>query len=124
MFSCEFCKISDNILFKESFGRLLLDKHSLCLLSYHDLLFFQKRCHTYFLAEYFFGFLYRLGARVKPIFQTLNQTSIFNPVEHLRWSFFSESVSSLKCVSIFAKKAHSNVRPGSKNTSVSSHKKM
>ena len=44
MFSCKSWKISHNTFFKEPFGRLLLHKHSLCLLSNHDLLFFQKRC--------------------------------------------------------------------------------
>ena len=42
--------------------------------------FFQKRCHTHFLAEYFLGLIYRLGTRVRPIFQTLSQTPIFNLV--------------------------------------------
>ena len=60
MFSCEFCEISHNTFFKESFGRLLLHKHSFCLLSNHNLLFFQKRCHTYFPAEYFLSLIYRL----------------------------------------------------------------
>ena len=30
VFSCEFCEISHNTLFKEPFGRLLLYKHPLC----------------------------------------------------------------------------------------------
>ena len=34
IFSCEFCGIFHNIFFKEPFGRLLLHKHSLCLLSH------------------------------------------------------------------------------------------
>ena len=57
MFSCEFCEISHNTFFKEPFGRLLLHKHSFCLLSHHDLLFFQKRCHPYFLVEYFLSLI-------------------------------------------------------------------
>ena len=48
----------------------------------------QKRCHTYFLAEYFFDLNCRLGKRVSSIFQALSQKSIFNPIEHLRLSFF------------------------------------
>ena len=96
MFSCEFCEISHNTFFKEPFGRLLLHKRSFCLLSHHDLLFFQKRCHTCFLAEHFLGFIYRLGTRVNLIFQTLRQASIFNSVENLRRSFFSKIVNSLK----------------------------
>ena len=52
---------------------------------------FQKQCHTYFLAEYFFGLICRLGTRVSSIFQALSQKPIFNPVEHLRWSFFCEN---------------------------------
>ena len=47
MFSCEFCELSHNTFFKELFGRLLLNKHSLCLVSNQDLSSFQKRCHTY-----------------------------------------------------------------------------
>ena len=59
IFSSEFSEISHNSFFKTPFGRLLLQKHSLCLLSYHDFSPFQKQCHTYFLAEYFFGFVSR-----------------------------------------------------------------
>ena len=106
MFSCDFCEISHNTCFKELFGWLLLDKHLFCLLSHHDLLFFQKRCHTYFPVENFLGFIYRLGTKVSSIFQTLNQSPIFNLVEHLRQSFFSKIVSNLKTLNIFAKKAH------------------
>ena len=73
MFSCEFCKISHNTFFKEPFGRLLLHKHSLCLLSQHDTSSFQKRCYTYFPAEYFLGLIYRLVTRVSSMFQTLSQ---------------------------------------------------
>ena len=96
MFSCEFCKISHNIFFKERFGRLLQHKHSLCLLSRLAFLPIQKRCHTYFLAEYFFGLICRLGTRVSSIFQALSQKSIFNPVEHLRLSFFDKNSLQLK----------------------------
>ena len=34
----------------------------------------QKRCHTYFLAEYFFGLICRLGTRVSSIFQVRSRT--------------------------------------------------
>ena len=34
------------------------------LFSYHNLSPFQKRCHTYFLPEYFFGLICRLGTKV------------------------------------------------------------
>ena len=54
--------------FKEPFGRLLLQKHSFGLLSQHDLLPFQKRCHTYFPAEYFLALICRLGTRVSSVF--------------------------------------------------------
>ena len=57
IFSCEFCKISHNIFFKELFGQLLLHKHSFCLLSHHNFPPFQKQRHTYFRAEYFFGLI-------------------------------------------------------------------
>ena len=104
MFSCEFCEISHNILFKEPFGRLLQHKHSFCLLSHHDLSQSKTMSHT-FSAEYFFGLIYTLGTRVSSIFQALSQKPIFNPVEHLRWGFFAKIISSLKPLSIFAKKA-------------------
>ena len=115
-FFCEFCEISHEIFFKEPFGRLL-HKHSFCLLSQHNLVPFQKRCHAYFPAEYFLGLICRLRTRVSSILQNLSQKPIFNPVEYLWWSFFAKIVSSLKLLSIFAKK----IRPGSKYTSVSSH---
>ena len=91
MFSCELCEISRNIFFKESFGRLLHHKHSFGLLSQHDLSPFQKQCHTYFLAEYIFGLICRLGKGVSLLLQALSQKPIFNPVEHLRWSLFCEN---------------------------------
>ena len=96
MFSCEFCKIFHNIFLKEPFGRLLLHKHSFCLLSQHDASSFQKLSYTYFPAEYLLGLIYRLVTRVSSIFQTLSQKPIFNPVEHLRWRFFVKIVNSLK----------------------------
>ena len=82
MFSCEFCETSHNTFFKEPFGRLVLHEHSFCLLSHHDL---------FFVHECFLDLIYRLGARVSSIFQTLSQTPIFNPVEHLRRDFFFEN---------------------------------
>ena len=91
MFSFEFCEIFHNIFFKEPFGLLLHHKHSFCLLSYHDLLSFQKQCHTYFLATYFFGLTCRLGTRVSSIFQALSQKPVVNLVEHQQWSFFREN---------------------------------
>ena len=87
-FSCEFCEVSHNTFFKEPFERLLLPKQSFCLLSQHDLLYFQKRSHAYFRAEYFLGLINKLRARVNSIFKTLNQTPVFNPGEHLRRIFF------------------------------------
>ena len=78
MFSCGFCEISHNIFFKESCGRLLLRKHSLCLLSPMTFHFFKKKRHTYFLAQYFSGLICRLGTRVSSIFQTLCQKPIFD----------------------------------------------
>ena len=73
IFSCKFCDISRNTFFKEPFGRLVLHEHSFCLLSRHDLSPFLKRCHTYFPIEYFLDLIYRLGARVSSIVQTLSQ---------------------------------------------------
>ena len=105
-FICELCKISHNIFLKEPFGRLLLHKHSFCLLSQHGTSSFQKLCYTYFPAEYFLDLIYRLVTRVSSIFQTLSQKSIFNPVEHLRWRFFVKIVNNLKLLSIFAKKLY------------------
>ena len=73
MFPCEFWEIFHKIFLKEPLGRLLNYKHSFWLLSDHDLSPFRKPCHTYFLAEYFFGLICRLGTRVNSIFQVLNQ---------------------------------------------------
>ena len=92
MFSGEFCEISHNTFFKEPFGRLLLHKHSLYLLFYHDLSPFQKLCRTFFLAEYFFGLICRLGTKVSSICKTLSQKPIFNLVKHLVWYFSCEKV--------------------------------
>ena len=107
---------------KESFGWLLLHKHSFCLLSQHDLVYFQKRCHTCFPAEYFLGLICRLGTRMNPIFPTISQKPIFNSVEHLQWSFLCENSEQLKAVKCFRKKKSTlDVRPGSKYASVSNH---
>ena len=106
MFSCEFCEISHNIFFKEPFGRLLLHKHSLCFFSYHDLSPFQKRCRSFFLAEYFFGFICRLGTKVSSICKTLSHKSVLNLFKHLGWSFPCEKVNSSTPLGIFAKKLH------------------
>ena len=94
MFSCKFCEISHNTFFKEPIGRLLLHKHSLCLLSYHDLSPFPERCRAFFLPEYFFGLIFRFGTKVSSICKTLNQKPIFNLVKHLGWSFSCEKVNS------------------------------
>ena len=95
-----------NIFLKEPFGRLLHHKHSFSSLSHHDLSPFPKQCHTYFLPEYFFGLTCGLGTRVSSIFQALSQKPIFNPAEHLWWSFFGKIVNSLKKpLSIFGKNA-------------------
>ena len=106
MFSCEFCEISHNTFFKEPFGRLLLHKHLLCLFSYHDLSPFQKRCCTFFLAEYFLGFICRLGTKVSSICKTLSQKPIFNLVKHKGWSFSCEKANSSTLLGIFSKKLH------------------
>ena len=95
IFSCEFFKISQNIFFKEAFGRLLHHKDLFCLLSYHDLSPFQKQCHKYFV-QYFFGLTCRLGTSARSIFQALSQKPIFNPAEHLRQSFYHENSKQLK----------------------------
>ena len=73
VFYCEFCEISFNSFFIEHFTQLLLHDHSFCLLSYHNLLPRQKRCHTYFLAEHFFGLFCRLATRMSSIFQTFTE---------------------------------------------------
>ena len=83
MFSYEFCEISHNTFFKEPFRRLLLHKHSLCLLFYQDLSPFQKRCRTFFLAEYFFDLIGSLGTKVSPICKILSQKPIFNQAKQL-----------------------------------------
>ena len=103
IFFCEFCKVSHDTFFKEPFRGLLLHKHSFY---HHDLLPFQKRCHTYPPPEYFIGLICRLGTRVSTIFQTLRQKPIFKPDDHLRWSFSEKIVNSIKPLSIFLKKLH------------------
>ena len=121
MFSFEFFEISRSTFFKEPFRRLLLHKHSLCLMSHHDLLFFQKRFHTYFPAEYFLGLIYRFGTRVSLIFQTLSKTPTTKSNICDR-ALFSKIINSLQALSVFAKKSSLvDVQPGSKNASVSSH---
>ena len=124
MFFCELWEISHKTFFKKRFARLLLHKHSFCLLSKHDLVPFQKRCHTYIPAKHFLGLIYRLGTRVSSIFQTLSYKPIFNPVQHLWWSCFRKIVSSLKLFRIFTKKIIVDVRPGSKYASAGSHEKV
>ena len=94
-------KLLITLFFKEPFRRLLLHKH---LLSHDDLLFFQKRCHAYFPAGNFLGFIYRLRTKVNSVFQTLRQTYIFNPVEICDGALFSKIVNSLNPLSFFAKK--------------------
>ena len=103
MFFCEFSEISHKIFFKNPSGRLLLHKHSFCLLSQHDLVPVQKRCYTYFPVEYFLGIFCTLGTRVSSIFQILTEKPIFNLLEHLWWSVFAKIDSSLKRLSIFTK---------------------
>ena len=97
MFSCEFCEISHNTFFKEPFGRLFLYKHSLCLLSYHDLSPFQKRCRTFLLAEYFFGLICRLGTKVSSIWKTLSQNAIFNLSNIWNGAFLAKKLAAQHC---------------------------
>ena len=47
MFSFEFWEISRNPFLEVPFGRLLLHKHLLSLLSHHNFLFFQKCSHIF-----------------------------------------------------------------------------
>ena len=108
-----------NTFFKEPFGRLLLHKHSLCLFFYHDLSSFKKRCRKFFLAEYFYGFICRLGTKVSSICKTLTQKPIFNLVKHLGWSFSCKKVNSSTPLGIFAKSSIVDVQPCSKCASVS-----
>ena len=117
-FFCELCKISHNTFLKEPFGRLLLHKHSFCLLSQHDALPFQKRCYTYFPTEYFLGLICRLVKRVSSIFQILSQKPI-SPQLSICDGDFCKNSWRLKVVKYFRKKV--DVRPGSKYASISSH---
>ena len=89
MFFCEFCEISQSTFLKKPLGWLLLHKHSLCLLSYHDLSPYHKRCHTYFLVEHFSaGLICRLGTKMSLIFKMLTMKAIFKQFKHVRCSFF------------------------------------
>ena len=83
---------------RRSFGRLLQHKNSFCLLSHHHLFAFSKTMSHLFSGWVFFRFNIS-------IFQTFSQKPIFNPVENLRWNFFTKIVNSLKALSIFAKKS-------------------
>ena len=107
MFSSEFCIIYHNTSFKEPVERLLLHKHSFCFQPYHSLSLFQKRCHTCFLAEYFFRLNLQAGNKSQlnisnsfklafSLFST--QSSIWDE------AFLMKVVNSLKPLSIFAKK--------------------
>ena len=40
------------------------------------------------------------------IYSTSNQRRIWNPVEHMRWSYFAEIVNVLRLMAIFAKELH------------------
>ena len=57
---------------------------------------FKNNTTNIFCLSIFFWLTCRLGTRVSSIFQALSQKPIFNPVEHLRWSFFPKIVNSLK----------------------------
>ena len=91
---------------KRDSGRLLHHKHSFYLLSHHDLWYFQKQCHKYFLTKYFYWLTCRMETRVRSIYQALIQKPIFDQVKYLGWSFFEKTVNRLKKpLSIFDKKA-------------------
>ena len=76
--------------------------------------YIQKRCHTCFPIEYFFGLICRLATRVSSIFHAVSQKSIFNQSSICDWVFLAKIVSNLNTLSIFEKKLHCDVRPGSK----------
>ena len=122
MFSCEFCEISRNTYFKEPFEQLLWHKHSFCLLSHHDLLSFQKRCHTYFPVEYFLGLICGLEEDWAQYFKP-SARSLFSTQSNIcDEAFFAKIANIFKLLSIFAKKSSIvDVRPGSKYSSVNSH---
>ena len=67
---------------------------------------FKKRCRSFFLAEYFLGFICRLGTKVSSICKTLSQKSIFSLFKYLGWSFSCEKVDSSTRLGIFTKKLH------------------
>ena len=87
-------------------GRAIFGFDLFCLLSQHEPVPFQKRCHTPFPTEYFLDLICRLGTRMSTIFQTFSWKPIANLVEHLWWSFFARIGRSLKLLSILAKKLH------------------
>ena len=91
LLSCKFCEIS-HMSFKEPSGRRFQHKHPFCLLSHHDLSTSQKRCHTYFLGEYFFALICRLGTIASSIFPALRQKPIFCRLERLLWSFLQKQL--------------------------------
>ena len=101
-FSVNFAKF-----FKELFRRLLLHNHSLCcLMFYHNLLPFQKQCHTCLPAEYFIYLICRLDTRVSLIFETLGQKPeiYFQPSQTSAIEHFCENSYHLKAIKYFCKK--------------------
>ena len=96
--------------FKEPFRRLLPQKHSFCLLSHHDLLFFQKRCNK--------------SNRNKSKLNISNSQAVsyFEPIRTSPVELSFENSQQLRSVKYFCQKSSlTDVRQGSKNASVSSH---
>ena len=105
--SCEFCEISHNAFFKETFGRLLLYNTRSVYFPTTTFHLFRKDviCVP---AEFYLGLICILGTRMSSIFQTLSQ----KPESYFQLSltsvmelFFAKIVSSLKLLSIFTRKA-------------------
>ena len=88
MSSCEFCWISYNTFFKESFGRLLLHKHLWSI---------QKWCHTYFPAEYFLGLIGGWKQEWAQYFKPL-AWNLFSTLPNIcNGAFFAKIVNSWYC---------------------------
>ena len=81
MFSCEFCKISQNIFFKEAFGRLLHHKHLFLPRSFA----FSKAISQIFSVQYFFLINLQAGYKCKINISSPQPEAYFHPSWKKLW---------------------------------------
>ena len=102
MFCFEFCEIFHNIIYKE---RAASVEALVLFTAPHDCSPFQKQCHTYFLAEYFFSLIYWLGKEWAQYFKPLARSLFSTQSNVWNGTFFAKIVNSLKPLRVFAKNA-------------------